>query len=369
MTAASSRVPNRPPKKISFFLIILLACLLLSLTFITTAAAQQPLDLSELGRRGLGERSRDLIVTQALTVRARPPLEIGFILQMAEYGGDELAKAYLEMDAETNQMERSPLTPEAMKNLMASALSVSDLLLLINSASGASQSENSAPFAAVVPITTVAETTVNDSSVNYPTVNYPGPLAGNVEKPTPPANPASSPDYYQTMIAVTGPQIPVLSGASALTTPQASTYQASAHQAPIYQDPIYQGPTYQAQQGVYPEIDKRKTPQVLYPGQQADPARPMPENPGPYWTREPQANHTFFMGVVDEVKADGHRYEVHTNGKRGVMGQETLTRGSGHKVYRYFSGDTEVAQGPAAYNDSFAGPSAPNDPYDPQFNF
>jgi hypothetical protein len=44
------------------------------------------------------------------------------------------------------------------------------------------------------------------------------------------------------------------------------------------------------------------------------------------------------MGVFDQVKADGHRYEVHTNARQGLMGQRVLSRDSGRKVVRHFNG-------------------------------
>jgi hypothetical protein len=264
-----------------------------------------------------------------LTVRARPPLEISFVLQMAEYGGDALAKAYLEMDARTNKMERSPLTPEAMRNLMSSGLTVEDLLLLINSAGQSFPTAQASISEASGPSVLVTEGT-----------NAPRPI----EDPLPPLVPATSPTPYHAMIAVTGPQIPGMSGFSGPTVPQAATYQTASAAR---------------------EIDWRKVPQVLYPGQQADPARPMPEAPGPYWTRQPGPNDTFFMGVTDEIKDDGHRYEVHTNSHRGVMGQEVLTRPSGHKVYRYFNGNTEqVAQADPAYA-GFSNPTPPIPPSGP----
>jgi hypothetical protein len=87
-------------------------------------------------------------------------------------------------------------------------------------------------------------------------------------------------------------------------------------------------------------VNIRKVPQVLAPGQQADPARPMPVAPTPYSVREPGENE-FWMGVREETKPDGHRVEVNTNGQKMFLGDEVLSRPSGRKVHRYYSGSTE----------------------------
>jgi hypothetical protein len=47
------------------------------------------------------------------------------------------------------------------------------------------------------------------------------------------------------------------------------------------------------------------------------------------------------MGVEEVVKPDGHVYEVNSNGRKDRAGFEVLSRPSGHKVYRYFSGRTD----------------------------
>jgi hypothetical protein len=52
------------------------------------------------------------------------------------------------------------------------------------------------------------------------------------------------------------------------------------------------------------------------------------------------------MGVTEEVKPDGHVYEVNSNGQRQSQGFEVLSRESGHKVHRYFSGQTDRTVNP-----------------------
>jgi hypothetical protein len=57
------------------------------------------------------------------------------------------------------------------------------------------------------------------------------------------------------------------------------------------------------------------------------------------------------MGVTEEVKADGHRYEVNTNARGGRLGQETLSRPSGHRVIRHYSASPKLAQASPPPND------------------
>ncbi|MDR1110608.1 MAG: hypothetical protein LBP92_07935 [Deltaproteobacteria bacterium] len=271
---------------------LLAAAILASLLQAATARGSEPLDLAELGRRGLGERSREIIVAQALSHRARPPLEIGFVLEMASYGGDDLAQAYLEMDAATSQEAASPLPPESMRNLMAAGLAPADLRSFADSSNPAlnGQDEEQAPAPAVPVVTSLRE----------------GP---NAERP------------------LERPSAPEAPGSVAPRAADRPTVVAAAR-----------------------PLDLRSVPQTLAPGQKADPARPLPEAPGPFWTRAPRGDGQAFMGVTEQVKADGHRFEVNTNARGGRLGQEVLGRPSGHKVNRSYSVRPEPA-GEATAND------------------
>ena len=276
------------------------------------ALAVQPLDLAELGRRGLSQKSRDIIVTQALTQRARPPLEIGVVLDLAAYGGDNLARAYLEMDAKTNQSAASPLPPQSVRNLMKAGVAPEEIKSLMESA--AEPAGDIAPVeaeAAFASSPTVAETveTLPDKPVEPPAKpEAPSKSAFTVED----IEPEASNEAYE-------------GNSQESASPYAAVRDAISPRVPA------------APQAPASPADLRKVPQTLYPGQSADPARPLPEAPGPYWTRLPEPDGSRFMGVADEVKADGHRYEVNTNARGGLMGQEVLSRGSGHKVIRHFN--------------------------------
>jgi hypothetical protein len=258
------------------------------------ALAADPLDLNELKSKGLGEKSREIIVTQSLAKRARPPLEIEFIEELAAYGGDVLAQAYLEMDAATHDQKTSPLPPTSMKNMMAAGLTPAELVKFTQSVNPKAH-ENEPSEAALAksgPMVTAMS------------------VASNTDRPVEAPLAPSNPEFDQSVSAAAPPQKP------AIPKPQ----------------------------------DLRKVPQTLYPGQQADPARPLPEAPGPYWSRAPKGHETF-LGVTETVKADGHRYEVNANAKGGRLGQEVLSRPSGHKVVRHYSMAPERAQAAPPPND------------------
>jgi hypothetical protein len=284
--------------------IITVLAALWTLFLVSSIWAAEPVDLAELGRQGLGEASRRIIVTQSLAQRARPPLDLEFVKELAAYGGDDLALAYLEMDAATAKSAESPLPPTSARNMMAAGLAPADLIAFSKSL---------------------------NPKLNNDDAEAQGGLAG------PPAG-----------AAVTE----VMTVAEADTTTVAPTAPA----APKFEgQPNGPGRPHQPQANFNKPKDLRRVPQTLVPGQKADPSRPLPEAPGPYWTRAPKGHETF-MGVTETVKADGHRYEVNTNARGGRLGQEVLSRPSGHKVVRYFSQSPERAMAAPAPND-FGGQS------------
>ncbi|MDR0620649.1 MAG: hypothetical protein LBJ61_02035 [Deltaproteobacteria bacterium] len=331
---------------------ILAVLAILALTLSGQARAADPLDLADLGRAGLGEKSREIIVAQALAKRGRPPLEIGFVKELAAYGGDALAQAYLEMDAAVANQAESPLPPSSMKNMMAAGLSPSDLIKFSQSVNPETQkiSEKVANQhrrvggAAAVAAAAVTPTVAPAVAPAVPTTVAPTMDEGWAAPGTPIAEDGwAAPG---TPIADEGWAEPK---ADAWAKPQGGEGNLNKAQA---NDGAIAGP----KEPVKPKIafakpkDLRKIPQTLAPGQKADPARPLPEAPGPYWTRTPKGHGTF-LGVTEEVKADGHRYEVNRNARGDRLGQEVLSRPSGHKVVRYYSQSPERALDGAEAND------------------
>jgi len=77
--------------------------------------------------------------------------------------------------------------------------------------------------------------------------------------------------------------------------------------------------------------------QNLRPGQAADPASPLPPPPVPYDIRRQRTDGPW-LGVTERELADEHLVEVHVSGSAQVLGQEVISRPTGHKVYRYYIG-------------------------------
>ncbi|MDR2726340.1 MAG: hypothetical protein LBC90_09860 [Candidatus Adiutrix sp.] len=77
--------------------------------------------------------------------------------------------------------------------------------------------------------------------------------------------------------------------------------------------------------------------QDLRPGQAADPALRLPPPPAPYDIRRQRTDGSW-LGVTERELADGHLVEVHVSGSAQDLGQEVISRPTGHKVYRYYSG-------------------------------
>ncbi|MDR2366660.1 MAG: hypothetical protein LBF58_00895 [Deltaproteobacteria bacterium] len=296
-TLADSPLADSPQALGALLAVILSLVTFAVLTLAGPAWGAEPLDLAELGRRGLGERSREIIVSQSLANRGRPPLEIAFVEELAAYGGDPLALAYLEMDAGTADLAESPLPPASMRNMMAAGLSAEELIRFSHS---------------VNPKRAKGDGTAAAATLGGPLVT--AMVAGaNAERPT------------EKPLAPEAPAIKPVTDAPAPRRP-----------------------------GLERPGDPRKVPQTLVPGQKADPARPLPEAPGPYWTRAPKGHGTF-LGVTESVLADGHRYEVNANARGGRLGQEVLSRPSGHKVVRYFSSAPDKSQAGPAPNDFGSG--------------
>ncbi|MDR1297649.1 MAG: hypothetical protein LBO05_09840 [Deltaproteobacteria bacterium] len=418
----------------------ILVILLLALGFLLVvpnapARADAPLDLAELARRGLGEKSREIVVTQTLARRGRPPLEIDFVMELVDYGGDDLARTYLVMDARTNRLRRAPVPPESMRKMMDASLPPREIMNLLVSAersqnsdqaarpgqtpartspraaTGAAAASSAAPLAVAGSGAGRARTAPTGAHLTASST-FDG-RTGIVETdlmggqaPLPAAPPAAletmSPtraraeNQTQARARALAPASDVAADVAAAegwpAPPAAQEWPAAAPAAQEWPDPpaaeewpaaasAAQWPEPPAgaprplyrpdERAGYPGVaeaalredkaprpnDLRNVPQVLQPGQKADPARPMPVLPGPYWTRQPKGRGERFMGVTDQVKPDGHRVEVHTNARSGRLGQQVLGRESGRKVVRHYSMSPELAlEGPDALPSAYSEP-------------
>ncbi|MDR1050629.1 MAG: hypothetical protein LBP95_06025 [Deltaproteobacteria bacterium] len=399
----------------------ILVILLLALGFLLVvqnapARAGAPLDLAELARRGLGEKSREIVVTQTLARRGRPPLEIDFVMELVDYGGDDLARTYLVMDARTNRLRRAPVPPESMRKMMDAGLPPREIMNLLVSAERSQNSDQAAAASAAPPAvagsgaglartattgarltasstfdgrTGIVETDLMGGQAPLPAAappaaletmsptraqaenqiqaqaralapasdaaadvaaaeGWPAPPAAQ-EWPEPPAaqewpEPPAAEEWPAAASAQEWPEPPA-GAPRPLRRPGERAGHPGAAEAALRED-----------KAPRPD-DLRRVPQVLQPGQKADPARPMPVSPGPYWTRQPEGRGERFMGVTDQVKPDGHRVEVHTNARSGRLGQQVLSRESGRKVVRHYSMSPELAlEGPDALPSAYSEP-------------
>ncbi|MCL2029104.1 MAG: hypothetical protein FWG97_01615 [Deltaproteobacteria bacterium] len=82
--------------------------------------------------------------------------------------------------------------------------------------------------------------------------------------------------------------------------------------------------------------------QYLRPGQAADPGLALPPPPVPFDIRR-QKTDGHWLGVTERELADGHLVEVHVSGSARLLGQEVISRPTGHKVYRYYIGDAPTS--------------------------
>ncbi|MDR0547899.1 MAG: hypothetical protein LBI10_00575 [Deltaproteobacteria bacterium] len=275
------------PKTLAVLIFLALG-FLFSLVFISSASLAAPeevLDLEKWAKAGLPAAVRERMVIQSLSQRARPPLSGDFLLAIVRYGGEGLALRYMSLDSATENQKEAPLSPEVVSRLMSLGAPRADLERIIELA--ANQTDPSGPVPTPVALRPVTEITVENL------------------------------DPVQTEIA--GPQ-----------------------KSPSVQKPLAPEPPPSFKAATSPTREElRRVPQTLVPGQPADPARPMPPAPGPYQIRKPQGSRGVFMGVQEEVKPDGHVYRINTNGRKEFLGAEVISRPSGHKIHRYFSGRTD----------------------------
>jgi hypothetical protein len=232
------------------------------------AALAEPVDLVSLKESGLSSETIGRYLAQNLERnRLAPAIDAKLLTHLGQYGGDELAAAYLEFDRQTMHESRRDFSTEVIEQLMLSGLEASRLRGIFTregAAISARQMQTPAP------------------AFNLPVKSF-----GIVDMTTPASPAAVSPVMVEPAV-----QTP--------SRPQAG-----------YQD--------------------------LRPGQAADPALRLPPPPLPYDIRRQRTNGPW-LGVTERELADGHLVEVNALGNSEVAGQEVISRPTGHKVYRYFSG-------------------------------
>ncbi|MDR1086207.1 MAG: hypothetical protein LBP22_15460 [Deltaproteobacteria bacterium] len=275
-------------KRLSRLTAVSVLIFVLGLPVSLAQGAEEVMDLEIWAQVGMPESLRQKMVIQSLSHRARPALSGDFILKMVRYGGENLALSYVQLDNDTAMENQAPISPQVMERLMDSGVPRSDIEKIIQAAQSGG-ALNSQPAAAVVPESLARKAEITQEDLE--------PI-----ETVPPEAPAA-------------PRAPK----------------------------IYPAPKFAEEPS---KASMRKVPQILYPGVPADPARPMPPQPGPYEIRKPRGSEGLYMGVTEAVKPDGHVYQVNSNGRRESQGFEVLSRPSGHKVHRFFSGRTDQTYNP-----------------------
>lgn len=273
---------------------------IISITSVAIASAGDPVDLEEMQKAGLSSEAIGRFLAQNLaTSRVVPPMEAKLLTELATYGGDSLAQAYLDLDKRTAHLASRDFSPEVVEQLIKNKVPPQELAALLKAEPGAPAPMEASP-AAAKPAT---------------------PPQANSSPGVPPLPPTAAAVAEAQVIAA-----PASPGQPSEAAPDESKPAAPARQA-------------------------RRAPeepgfQQLRPGQAADPGSPLPL---PYSTYDiqndrrdgqvrPQTRSNQWMGVEERELPDGHVVEKNTIGDTSVMGQEVYSRPSGHKVYRYFSG-------------------------------
>lgn len=280
-------------------LVISIIMFILPLTAPAAAEAQEPVDLEIMREAGLSSETLGRYLAQNLGVdRAAPPVDANLLTRLGRYGGDPLARAYLDLDKRTVHLPAREFSPEVVDQLMLSGVEPEALTKLLN--------DEAARYAAASSGSAIA-------------------AAGSVISGTlaPPAGdrPAEAPS------APRAPVRPVMTAKAVPPEPQVR-FQNDAPRSPARPEAGFQR---------------------LRPGQAADPGSPLPLPHSTYDIRyqrmdgevRDQRRSGVWMGVRERELPDGHVAEVNTIGDAAFMGQEVYARPSGHQVYRYFTGNPD----------------------------
>jgi hypothetical protein len=245
------------------------------------APAQEPADLTALAQAGLSPETSGRYLAQNLNpARRAAPVEAKLLARLGQYGGDSLASAYLDLDKATLNKPHRDFSPEVVEQLMNDNMAAGELQILLADEAARETSALSAPQAPIRETPAVSQIAA--------------PAASSAQTPPPAAAPAET-------------AIPAPTRSRTAAVPPAPAERA-------YQD--------------------------LRPGQSADPSLKLPPPPQTYDIRRPSLDGPW-MGVTERELPDGHVVEVNTVGYASQVGQEVLSRPTGHQVYRYYAGNPD----------------------------
>ncbi|MDR2349642.1 MAG: hypothetical protein LBF41_03300 [Deltaproteobacteria bacterium] len=309
---------------------------------------------------------RDIVVA-SLEPRARPAMDADFINLLADYGGDPLTRAYLDMDVKTSHLPAAPMSEGAIRRFAARRAAVSEMVDAINEALAASEAgedrNGTAPSAGESGIT---ETDIpGDYNNTGPVVAAAGmsaaPLAAGAANGGAAGSVAAVPATGSDGAAAFGEagdfpaaREAAFDGASPGVSPGASPGGKRSMRAAsdfavnddgtLAMESAGSSLSFENPRG---SADLKRSSRIPEKSGESGNGRDDSEVAGkkatPYPVREPSEDHTFYMGSYETTAPDGHGAIVHRNSRSGYLGSSVESTSSGHKVQRYFSGKTESA--------------------------
>ena len=273
-------------KMLSVIIILALGTLITLATVpspLDAANDYEPTDLAILQGAGLTDETIGRYLAQNLqSSRKAPPIESALLAELGHHGGDSLVSAYLKFDANTAHQASREFSPEVIGYLVKSGTPSDELkaILALENAIVKTQTATTPPL--------VSETT---------TIL---PLASEATPPAQPVPPSIQPQKQATVVP---------------TRPNTNQVASPSR----------------------PEMGF----QNLRPGQAADPAKRMAPPLSTYDIRRQPRDEGTWMGVTERMLPDGHVVEVNSIGYTAKVGQEVLSRPSGHQVYRYHTGNPD----------------------------
>ena len=289
-------------------ILTLLSISALILAPLAQAANEGATDLLKLKEAGLSEETLSRFLAQNLSDRAAPQIDPKFLARVGQYGGDHLARTYLELDKLSSREKNPKFSQNSVDRMIKAQTPPAEIQMILGEEIARYESENKRASAQPLmpPSLPPSASAEADAAVG-----------AGFSAPSPAASASQLQAAPETSVArLNKPVDPQIMVSPRL--PEAAPRPAG------YQD--------------------------LRPGQAADPAS---RQPLPYSTYDIRSNRQAgdlrrhnpdgpWMGVVEKELPDGHVVEAHSIGYGRQVGQEVYSRPSGHKVYRYFTGNPDA---------------------------
>lgn len=261
--------------------------------------AAEPADLEAMEKAGLSSETIGRFLSQSLSAdRKAPAVSPKLLTRLGNYGGDHLAKTFLDLDKASAHLASPDLSPAMVDRMISAKIPPSEMQLILGEEIAKLESAQKQAKAPLMPPSL-------PPSAGQVDIVYPSEIMAAAIAPAP-APRAMAPSAAP-MVDISSPRLPQ-------PQPRPAGFQD------------------------------------LRPGQAADPASRLPL---PYSTYDIRSNRQHgdvrrhnpggpWMGVVEKELPDGHVVEANSIGHTSQVGQEVYSRPSGHKVYRYYTGNPDA---------------------------